>query len=95
LCYFKALQVGQASQVTPVDKLSVVFVAILGTLFLGESLTIVGWSGVALIAIGAVLVALPNLSVSGSLPSQKRSFLRRTYSPICATVIAGNALTMI
>lgn len=59
LCYFKALQIGQASQVAPVDKLSVVFVAILGALFLGESLTIVGWSGVALIAVGAVMVALP------------------------------------
>lgn len=59
LCYFKALQMGQASQVAPVDKLSVVFVAVLGALFLGESLSATGWAGVGLIATGAVLVALP------------------------------------
>lgn len=59
LCYFKALQIGKAIQVAPVDKLSVVFVAVLGALFLGESLSVTGWSGVVLIAIGAVLVALP------------------------------------
>lgn len=59
LCYFKALQIGQASQVAPVDKLSVVFVAVMGALFLGESLSLVGWAGVGLIATGAVLVALP------------------------------------
>lgn len=59
LCYFKAMKIGQASQVAPVDKLSVVFVAVLGVLFLGESLSVTGWSGVVLIAIGAVLVAMP------------------------------------
>lgn len=58
LCYFKAMQIGQASQVAPVDKLSVVFVAVLGALFLGESLTVTGWGGVVMIAIGAVLVAI-------------------------------------
>ena len=59
LCYFRALKIGQAAQVAPVDKLSVVFVAVLGALFLGETLTATGWAGVTLIAIGAVLVALP------------------------------------
>lgn len=58
LCYFKAIQMGQVGQVAPVDKLSVVFVAVLGALFLGESLSLVGWTGVALIATGAVMVAL-------------------------------------
>jgi len=58
LCYFRALQIGQASQVAPVDKLSVVFVAVIGALFLGERLSATGWSGVALIAAGAVLVAV-------------------------------------
>ncbi|MFT6657472.1 EamA family transporter [Maritalea sp.] len=57
LCYFKALQIGQAAQVAPVDKLSVVFVAVLGALFLGESLSIAAWFGVAMIAAGAILVA--------------------------------------
>ena len=46
-----------AAQVAPVDKLSVVMVALFGAIFLGEKLTIVNWVGVALIAGGAVLVA--------------------------------------
>ena len=58
LCYFRALKLGNASQVAPVDKLSVVLVAIFGALLLGEKLTLLNWLGVALIALGAVLVAL-------------------------------------
>lgn len=58
LCYFRALKLGQASQVAPIDKLSVVLVAIFAALFLGEKLSPMGWSGVGLIATGAVLVAL-------------------------------------
>jgi transporter family protein len=57
LCYFRALQLGNAGQVAPIDKLSVVLVAIFGVLFLGEKLTLINWLGVALIAGGAVLVA--------------------------------------
>jgi transporter family protein len=58
LCYFRALKIGQASQVAPIDKLSVVLVAIFGVVFLGEKLTALNWLGVALIAAGAILVAL-------------------------------------
>jgi transporter family protein len=58
LCYFRALKLGNASQVAPVDKLSVVLVAIFGALLLGEKLTMLNWLGVALIALGAVMVAL-------------------------------------
>jgi transporter family protein len=58
LCYFRALKLGNAGQVAPVDKLSVVLVAIFGVLFLGEKLSALNWLGVALIAAGAVLVAL-------------------------------------
>ena len=58
LCYFRALKLGNASQVAPVDKLSVVLVAIFGALLLGEKLTMLNWLGVALIALGAVTVAL-------------------------------------
>ena len=58
LCYFRALKLGNASQVAPVDKLSVVLVAIFGALLLGEKLTMLNWLGVALITLGAVLVAL-------------------------------------
>lgn len=58
LCYFRALKIGQAAQVAPIDKLSVVLVAIFGAVFLGEKLALVNWLGVALIAGGAILVAL-------------------------------------
>jgi bacterial/archaeal transporter family protein len=57
ICYFRALKIGQAAQVAPIDKLSVVMVAIFGVIFLGEKLTAPNWLGVALIATGAVLVA--------------------------------------
>ncbi|MBV9557951.1 MAG: EamA family transporter [Pseudolabrys sp.] len=57
LCYFRALKLGQAAQVAPIDKLSVVLVALFGVVFLGEKLTAPNWLGVALIAVGAVLVA--------------------------------------
>jgi transporter family protein len=57
ICYFRALKIGQAAQVAPIDKLSVVLVAIFGVVFLGERLTAPNWLGVALISTGAVLVA--------------------------------------
>ena len=57
ICYFRALKIGQAAQVAPIDKLSVVLVALFGVVFLGEKLTMPNWFGVALIALGAVLVA--------------------------------------
>ncbi|MFX4535774.1 EamA family transporter, partial [Acinetobacter baumannii] len=57
LCYFRALQLGPAAQVAPIDKLSVVLVAIFGVTFLGERLTVPNWAGIALIAAGAILVA--------------------------------------
>jgi bacterial/archaeal transporter family protein len=57
LCYFRALKLGQAGQVAPIDKLSVVLVAVFGVIFLGERLTLPNWAGVVLIAAGALLVA--------------------------------------
>ena len=57
IAYFRALKIGQAAQVAPVDKLSVVLVAIFGVIFLGERLSAPNWLGVALIMAGAVLVA--------------------------------------
>lgn len=59
LCYFRALKIGQAAQVAPIDKLSVVLVAIFGVIFLGEKLSTLNWLGVLLIGGGAMLVALP------------------------------------
>jgi bacterial/archaeal transporter family protein len=58
ICYFRALKVGSASQVAPIDKLSVVLVALFGAVFLGERLTVLNWIGVGLIAGGAFLVTL-------------------------------------
>jgi len=60
LCGFYALQIGQASQVSPVDKLSVLMVMILGVIFLGETLSIRQWFGGILILAGVILVALPD-----------------------------------
>ena len=57
LCYFRALKLGEAAKVAPIDKLSVVLVALFGVLFLGERLSAPNWFGVALIAAGALLVA--------------------------------------
>jgi len=58
VCYFHALQLGPASRVAPIDKLSVVLVMVFAALFLGEHLT---WSrilGSALITAGALIVAM-------------------------------------
>ena len=57
LCYFRALKLGNASQVAPIDKLSVVLVAVFGALFLSERLSAGNWLGIVLIMLGAVLVA--------------------------------------
>ncbi|MBD8688700.1 MULTISPECIES: EamA family transporter [Rhizobium/Agrobacterium group] len=57
ICYFRALKLGDAARVAPIDKLSVVFVAIFAVLFLGERLSLPNWLGVCLIACGAILVA--------------------------------------
>jgi transporter family protein len=58
LCYFRALKLGEAAKVAPIDKLSVVFVAVLSALFLGERLSAQNWLGVSLIAAGAILIAI-------------------------------------
>jgi bacterial/archaeal transporter family protein len=57
LCYFRALKLGPATLVAPIDKLSVVLVALFGVVFLGERPSLQGWIGIALIASGAVLIA--------------------------------------
>lgn len=57
LCYFRALQMGPASSVTPVDKLSVVIVIVFAWLFLGEHLSAMKLAGGGLITAGAILIA--------------------------------------
>jgi transporter family protein len=58
LCYFRALKLGDAARVAPIDKLSVVLVAVFGVVFLGERLSVVSWAGIAMVAAGAILVAI-------------------------------------
>jgi transporter family protein len=58
VCYFRALKLGDAAQVAPIDKLSVVLVAIFAVIFLGERPVAKDWLGIGLIATGAVLIAL-------------------------------------
>jgi transporter family protein len=58
LCYFRALKLGPATLVAPIDKLSVVLVALFGVVFLGERPSLNGWLGIILIAAGAVLIAV-------------------------------------
>ena len=56
LAYFRALKLGEASRVAPIDKLSVALVAILGVSLLGERLSAWNWIGILLTVAGAVLV---------------------------------------
>lgn len=58
VCYFRALQVGEASQVAPVDKLSVVLVALFAVAFLGERPVAREWLGLGLVATGVLLLSL-------------------------------------
>ncbi len=57
VCYFRALKIGNASQVAPVDKLSLVLVAIFAFTFLGERPSLREWSGIAMVAGGVLLLA--------------------------------------
>ena len=57
LCYFRALKLGPATLVAPIDKLSVVLVALFGVVFLRERPSFNGWLGIVLIAAGAGLIA--------------------------------------
>lgn len=57
-CYFRALQLGEASKVAPVDKLSLVLVAVFAVLFLGERPAPREWLGIALVAVGVLVLAI-------------------------------------
>ena len=58
VCYFRALKVGDASKVAPVDKLSVVLVALFAVVFLGERPALRDWMGIALVGCGVLLLSL-------------------------------------
>jgi len=58
VCYFRALQIGEASKVAPVDKLSLVLVAIFAFTFLGERPSLREWTGIAMVAGGVLVLSL-------------------------------------
>lgn len=58
VCYFRALKIGDASKVAPVDKLSLVLVAIFAFAFLGERPSIREWTGIAMVAGGVLVLAV-------------------------------------
>jgi transporter family protein len=58
VCYFRALKIGDASKVAPVDKLSVLLVAVFATLFLAERPTGRDWLGILLVGAGVVVLGL-------------------------------------
>ena len=57
VCYFRALQIGDASKVAPVDKLSLVLVAVFAFTFLGERPSLREWAGIAMVASGVLVLA--------------------------------------
>lgn len=58
VCYFRALQAGPASKVAPVDKFSLVLVAVFAVAFLGERPSLREWSGIGLVAVGVLVLSL-------------------------------------
>jgi len=56
ISYFRALKIGSASQVVPVEKISIVLVAFLGVIFLNENLSFLNWIGIMLVVVGAILI---------------------------------------
>jgi transporter family protein len=58
VCYFRALKIGEASKVAPVDKLSVVLVALFAVIFLGERPAFRDWVGIACVGAGVLLLSL-------------------------------------
>ena len=57
VCYFRALQIGDASKVAPIDKLSLVLVAVFAFVFLGERPSLREWTGIAMVASGVFILA--------------------------------------
>lgn len=58
VCYFRALKIGEASKVAPVDKLSLVLVAVFAVAFLGERPSLREWAGIAMVAAGVLVLSL-------------------------------------
>ncbi|KAF7598536.1 MAG: transporter [Candidatus Dactylopiibacterium carminicum] len=57
VCYFRALQLGEASKVAPIDKFSLVLVALFAVVFLGERPSLCDWTGILMVAGGVLVLA--------------------------------------
>ena len=58
VCYFRALKIGEASRVAPIDKLSVLLVAVFAVIFLGERPGMKDWTAIALVGAGVLILSL-------------------------------------
>ena len=58
LCYFRALKLGEASKVAPIDKMSLILVALFAVIFLGERPSVKNWAGIVLVAAGVIVIGL-------------------------------------
>ena len=58
ICFYRALQIGDASKVIVIDKFSIVLVAIFAVIFLGEKTLLKDWIGITLVTTGLILIAL-------------------------------------
>jgi len=74
LCYFRALQLGEASRVAPMDKLSVLFAILFAAVVLGETLTWHQWLGGGLVLIGAVILGLQIMKAAGCKSNESNQF---------------------
>ena len=86
LCYFRALKLGPATLVAPIDKLSVVLVALFGVVFLGERPSPNGWIGIFLIAAGAVLIVVKTVVTPppAAQPRSRSARCRKARAPRAA-----------
>lgn len=94
LCYFKALKLGDVSRVVPIDKASVVLTVVFACVFLGEPATLPVMGGIAIVAFGTYLMAVPKGGVSHAQPrpaGEPRSnswFLYAVLSAVFASLTA-------
>ena len=77
VCYFRALKIGEAAKVAPVDKLSVVLVAVFAVAFLGERPAPREWLGIGLVALGVLVLSLRPDPGGSTIISRRNSLSRR------------------
>ena len=78
-CYFKALQIGNASQVVPIDKFNVVLVTIFAVIFLGERSSIQEYAGISLITAGMLTMALKKIKKPAIFLQQDKHYTKKCF----------------